>query len=517
MAPFPYVFPFLFDNVSSELLDHDSDSSVKPYIHIEFTKAGETTYDYYTTDRILKVDIHQDPFREDGTVILANHDQHFLAIDLLDYKATISFGLNIEGTNHTNDIAPYWVVAQTFRSEQGVLTCKLYLKGIISTLRDDRSSGEYTGSGSAKSIANSILTAGLTCYSHCTAWEVIWHGDTGLDSINIYAPSDAFSILLNTDRLDAARQLIDLGTSFMRPEADGKIHMRIPKTTGTDYDHEFSLDGHVFFWHVKHKKALIPNSVSVRCETTDVNGDAVTYTGTAQDSESVEAYEAVWYYQRAYDIQSDAEAADIAEGVLANIKQNEALGKVEVPISFYAQVCDYIKITDKREGTETVANIGSIDWRYEAGKYRQILGVGGWWNRRRAMGFMQRYIADEPIHREFPFWITITLPATKLEAGKWINMLAFVIPHYRTLFVKHYSIQGGGKLHFASWEETSWVVWDTMTADSYYLGSPIDMYDSYDVGGTPACFIVENDTGSTIEGITASVAFDCQYLGGSQP
>ena len=60
---FPYTFPFLFEDVSPELLDHQSDRSVSPYIHIQFTKTGGATHDFYTRERIVTVDIHQDPFR----------------------------------------------------------------------------------------------------------------------------------------------------------------------------------------------------------------------------------------------------------------------------------------------------------------------------------------------------------------------------------------------------------------------------------------------------------------------
>jgi hypothetical protein len=109
----------------------------------------------------------------------------------------------------------------------------------------------------------------------------------------------------------------------------------------------------------------------------------------------------------------------------------------------------------------------------------------------------------------------LTLPATKLAEGQWINIQTFIIPHYRRLYIKHYSIQGGGRLHFALWDGESWESMYTYNADSYYSGAPLEIYDSYDVGGTPFMFIVEA-TGAE-DGVTASVAFDCQYLGGSLP
>jgi len=918
VSPFPYTFPFYWDNIQTDLLSHEADKSYTPYIHIQLTKTGYTTYNYYTSGRVLEVSVHQDPFSDNATVVLRNNDQHFKNIDLRDYKMVINWGLTISGSNYTVPIAPQWVVTQTFHSEEGVLTCELYSKGILSTLADEHASGEYTGGGNAKSIVDEILNATLSPYSHCATWDVIWHGDTGLDGINIYAPSDAFIVDLNTDRLTAARQLIDFGISFMRPEADGKIHMRIPKTSGTDYDHTFALDGHVFFWNNRHDKVLIPNRVSVRCEMTDQWGDDRVYTGEASEDNS---YKDITFFQRAYDLQSNDEATAIAQSILNNIKQNEDYGEAEVPISFYTQICDYIKITDVREGgitqtitpigdpfthyentnassldylwnedgdedayncdaqtfipdvsyymsgvelylardsysgekgnvkasiynteydseeedylpagsaitsktidastlrqylnwaqratftstagddgaiqcqyasineagtitggsrtispsnswgirafallsvngeqantgnvgtgsgttgnptpsypsypqegdlfilqvtvrdlvntpdtpagwtilyggdsngigkqwlyykfatgsetgtitvtiggssckmariymfndvkasdfyeacvfvsgtgttisapdvattgdkelavafvfvtddvslssftgepsgdwiefefdapisltegvtyallveilnsepeeqylvinygspsgegaggtlyyrnkyggecswnpfgteltaryleTEvsisetapsTIGNIGSIDWHFIKGKYRQVLGVGGWLNRRKLMEFTSQYI-PEPMQRDFPYWITVNLPATKLEADQFIVIQTIIIPHYRRLFVKHYSIMGGGTLFFVLGDGDGMEVFNEefiYEADSYHTGSPIDVCDSFDGGGTPFSFVVlAGEEGA--DKVTASIAFDTQYLGGSLP
>lgn len=516
MSPFPYVFPFLFDGIETNLLDHQSDPSLTPYLQFDFTKTGETPYTFYATDRILSLDCHQDPFREDAAIILTNADKYLTdpAIDLKDYTVSIKLGLTVGGTNVYRTLAPQKVTSQSFDSEPGILTCILGCEGIISSLKHDYASRGYFSGGNAKTLVDQILKAELPPFSHCTPYEVVWHGDTGLDSINLYSPSDAFTIDLNTTRLDAIRQLLDLGISFMRPEEDGKIHMRIPKTSGTDYDHEFSLDSHVFFFKTRNKKVLIPNSVTVNCTTTDEWGDEHIYTGTAQDTESIDAYKEVKYFHRAYGLSSHDEALAIAEGILDNIRQNEVYGETEVPVCFYLNVCDYVKITDVREDSETTGNVGYIDWHYSAGKYRQTIGVGGWLNRRKMMNFTQDYI-PKPFVLEMPFWIQATLPATKLAAGQWINFQTVLVPNYRRMYINGYSIVGGGVLYILVWSEDSgeWEIIDYLEADEYYAGGPIPTWDAY--GETAIAFVVMAE--DAVEKVTASVSYNCAYFGGNLP
>lgn len=571
MPVWPCLFPIMWGETS--LLAHESDHSYDPYIHIQFTKTGETTYNVYNSDYLLQGDIHQDPFRDNGTIILENQDQHFKDIDLQDYKATIKLGLTISGINYTRTLAPFWVKTQDFISQQGTLACQLGLDGILSKLKYDHASTSVLDIGTtAKNLVDKILKATVSSYSHCTAWEVIWHGDSGLDSITLYLPSSAFGIYLGTTRADAVRQLLDFGTSFMRPEDDGKIHMRIPKTSGTDYDHEFALDGHVFFYNNRISRVLIPNSVKVTCET-EIGGTEYTFTGTAQDTTSIEAYKEVMYPYRAYDLDSDAEALAIATGILANIRQNASYGQAEVPIAFYLNVLDYIKVTDIRENTTTVGNVGSIDWHFDQKKYRQTIGIGGYWNRRKT-GFTQDYI-EKPLKREFSVWSSATLPATKLANGQMIAMCNFTIPHYRRLFVRNYTITDSGvpvvskgkwktatdyevddhvengygldtngaaytctSAHTsgastepgvgADWA-TKWTVYTSPTClhfatiagvviQTHYISNDSlnEVYDSYGVSGTPFTFSVEAN-GAAADKVMAQVDFCWQYLGGSLP
>jgi hypothetical protein len=356
-VPFTFTFPFFFDPAQSVLRAHQADNAYTPYVHLALTKSGFTSYDYYSTDRIISVDIHQDPFKDEGEIVLSNYDKALTDIDFRDYKAVLSFGLVISGTAYYEAQPPQWVNKQESGSEQGKLTITLKTIGMISKMRLEHASIEYTGGGNAKNMVDQILKATMTPFSHCEGYSVVWHGDTGLSGINLYSPSENFYVGLNVVRFNVVRALMDLSDSFMRVENDEKIHIRIPVTTGTDYANTFSLDGHVFFWHTRNDKLISPNHVHVESTVSEDRGydgdgnkvpDLVyTYEGDAYDAASY-ALTPESYFVEAYGLASDAEAQAMAEGIMNNIIVSEFKGAFECPMDFFLKLGHYIKVEDAR-------------------------------------------------------------------------------------------------------------------------------------------------------------------------
>jgi len=56
-----------------------------------------------------------------------------------------------------------------------------------------------------------------------------------------------------------------------------------------------------------------------------------------------------------------------------------------VPMNLGAELYDYVKVTDSREGTTITGNIGYIRWQYTPGKYQMSFGFGGWLSMRKTM------------------------------------------------------------------------------------------------------------------------------------
>lgn len=525
---FPAEFPFCFADIDcATLIPHESDSSITPYVAVQLTRSGSPTYNYSLADRIFSIDIHQDPFSDNATLILFNDDQALTDIDFRAYKATFYFGITYEGSNYYATLAPQWVIDQALTSEPGGLFCELNMIGIISWLFRDKASEEYKGSGNSKNILTAILNASLSPFDHCTNWNPVWHGDAGVHSINIYAPSDAFKIPVNSSRLNAVRQLLNFDISFMRPENDGKLHLRRPVTSGTDYEWEFSLDSHVFYVKRQNKSVVIPNYILCQCET-----ETTTYSGYAQDDDSVDTYGEVRAFVNVSGIESNGQATAISQGVLNNIIQNQYKGDMKIPPVFYLQLLEYIKVTDDREGSELIGNVGFIDWHWSEGEFWQRVGIGGWANIRKIIADFWRDYQPKEEKLYFPYWFTATLPGTKLKSGEYICFQIVLVPKSRTLFIGSYGIHsstpGAGQLRILEWDTDygNWVDLVSMgspisvpgeSSGVYYNGQAIDAYDSYDTGGTPIAFVVENETEGDIEQLSAHVSYDCQYLPGGLP
>jgi len=203
--------------------------------------------------------------------------------------------------------------------------------------------------------------AGVGVFSHCEAYEVVYDSEDAL--IDVYTPQDGFRINEGESRLDVLNRLLQYTGCAKRIEADGKIHVFVPTTTGTTYDSEYSLASgeHAFFSKVTRNALVIPNKITVH----SYPDDADQYTGLATDATSF-ALLPMPDFVRAKLI-SNAQAEDIAEAMIARLQVEGQRGTASVPNNLGAEVYDYIKVTDARQSDSRVGNIGYIHRSYTPG------------------------------------------------------------------------------------------------------------------------------------------------------
>ncbi|MCK9355813.1 MAG: hypothetical protein M0R22_01505, partial [Dehalococcoidia bacterium] len=280
------------------------------------------------------------------------------------------------------DSPPLTVLRQELLSERGSLTCRLLCQGIPDGLAEDRASAPYapTADDAAvlQDVINAVLVGSLPCYAHCDAVPCQWDSTDALATG--YRPRDGFRVYANGSRLAAVRKLLDFTGCAMRVESDGALHFFQPVTSGETYDHEFSLEAgaHAFLQKVGRQTLVIPNRIVV-CTPEDW---AIPYSGTATDAASYALVPKSQYQTAAAD--SDAQAALIAESILAKYRLQSPVAKLTVPLAPQVRVLDYLKVTDARLGDSVAGNAGLVRHRWSAGSGRSPvvwqtdIELGGW-------------------------------------------------------------------------------------------------------------------------------------------
>ena len=331
----------------------------------------------YDLSRVLSI-VHKEEgsYSQTAELILHNRDGLLTSLDFKGKKGVLSYGLLTLEDEEYKDTAPLWVISQQFESAPGELVCRLELVGIPNLMAEDKASTSYiplaTDTKTVKILLSEIITATLACYSHCKAYQVVFDSEDSL--INTFCPKDSFRIYTNGSRLAAIRRLLDWTKCVMRAEADGKLHIFQPTTTGTDYDYQYALTtGHTFFSKALRNRLVIPNYVVVKSET----DDDPQYEGYAQDTPSVTAIGEIREYHTTTLI-SSAQATEIATAVLSKYQLWAEVGSAEVPMNMFAQVFDYVKVTDERENDYRVGNIGTLTRIYKSGQYNLKFTFGGW-------------------------------------------------------------------------------------------------------------------------------------------
>lgn len=191
--------------------------------------------------------------------------------------------------------------------------------------------------------------------------------------LDVYLPKDAFRIYEGQSRLDKINQLLGYTGCEKRVEADGKIHVFVPVTSGTVYDSEYSLTaGHVFFSKAIREALVIPNRVVV----TSLKTDETEYSGTFTSATSFALLPISDYIRTS--LISDAQGISIATAMISRLEVAAQRGSASVPMNLGAEVFDYDLVTDSRQSDTRTGNLGSIRRSYKPGTtWRMDFGFGG--------------------------------------------------------------------------------------------------------------------------------------------
>lgn len=365
---------------TSTLLAAQKDDSVKRIAKVVFTKSGEDTQTFYG-DRMLSVDHIEEPYNQKLTLVMSNYDQTFTNLNLKGYQCQMSYGATTSAGDEYSDTAPLWVIHNPLYSGPGKLFVTIIAYGQPNLLSRDQANDNFLPASddgrTIKDLIGAILgdseTTILDCYDHCKLWNITWDAEDSL--IDTHAPNDGFRIYYRGSRMNSIMRLINRTTNVYRFEDDGEIHIFVPTTTGTSYDSEYSrVEGeHQFYDKQIERAAVIPNYIVVASNPDDDDQ----YSGYATDGEN-EPWE-VRQYNR-MKLASNAEATDIAEAILSKYTLQSQTGAATVPMNVFAEVWDYIKITDTREGDSIVGNIGKLVRKFNSttGKWEMDIYLGGW-------------------------------------------------------------------------------------------------------------------------------------------
>lgn len=345
--------------LSEMLLKAQRAEAMNPLYKIVLTK-GESSYTY-DNKRILPSEHDEEMYSHRARIVLSDHDKEFNDKDLKGYDAVISYGFGGE----YSATCPLSVIDQQFDSDPNKLTCTLELEGMPNLMAKDEASDSYLpdkdDTKTVKTLVNAIVGATLAPFTHCHAFEIVWK--EGYDSLaDSYKPKDSLKIYPGNSRLAILRRVLDYTANVPRFEADGKIHILKPVTTGTDYDSEYSLEKgqHTFFSKAYKETLVFPNRIVVKSR----DNDDPQYSGEAQvdgyDSLPTKVKKTKYVQIR---LESDDQAQDIAEALIAKAEMGSARGQAEVRINVGAEGFDYVKVTDQRQGDTRTGNLGYVHRR----------------------------------------------------------------------------------------------------------------------------------------------------------
>jgi len=366
--------------LSSTLESAQKAITLNPLYKIVLTKDG-TTYTYDKT-RILPSPHDEELYSHRAEIVLNNHDDEFDEKDLKGFKGVISYGIVTSAGEEYSATAPLWVIDQQFDSAPNKLNCTLILRGAFDLMADDQACQSYIPDDDdetpVKDLIDSIAGATLDCFAHCKAFDVVW--DTGYDDLaDTYKPKGGFRVYVGGNRLAAIRRLLDYTSNVARWEDDGKIHILKPVTSGETYDYEYSLEkaDHKFFSKAYKNTLVIPNRVYV----ISYEDDDPQYLGVASTSDYAslpDEVKKIQYVQMK--LESNDQADNIAEALIAKAEMGSSRGQAATPLNVGAEVFDYVKVTDSRQGDTRTGNLGYVHRRFGIDKWEMTFGFGNWYD-----------------------------------------------------------------------------------------------------------------------------------------
>ena len=185
-------------------------------------------------------------------------------------------------------------------------------------------------------------------------------------------------------------------------------------TYGVDYEYALSSGYHTFFSKAYQNRLIIPNKVIVTSQA----DDDPQYSGEATDATSYALIPITKpYYTR---LDSDAQGTAIAAAKIAQLQLDAEGGSATVPINVGAELLDFCKVIDAREGDTRTGNIGWIHRHYNAAKgtWEMSFGFGALDSGRSAEDMMNELEADSEVAGAFARLVTKDLYAENIKANQ---------------------------------------------------------------------------------------------------
>ena len=173
--------------------------------------------------------------------------------------------------------------------------------------------------------------------------------------------------------LGVVRMMIQLTSSMLRMENDGKAHVRYMTTPGSpDYSYDAS---HVFFKEAREQILTIPNKIFV-VDNLPPEG-TFNYYGVATDAVSLAAIGPIPKVIQDSTVTSNAEAALAAATILLRVQEETTKGEFEAPMNCGQEVLDWVSIVDSRANITITGRVSLIRRIWEPGKYVIDVQLGG--------------------------------------------------------------------------------------------------------------------------------------------
>ncbi|MDD4986740.1 MAG: hypothetical protein PHQ43_13385, partial [Dehalococcoidales bacterium] len=180
------------------------------------------------------------------------------------------------------------------------------------------------------------------------------------------------------------------------------------------YAYSLASGDHTFFAKAYQNRIIIPNRVVVASEA----DDDPQYSGEATDATSYALIPITKpYYTR---LDSDAQGTAIAAAKIAQLQLDAEGGSATVPINVGAELLDFCKVIDAREGDTRTGNIGWIHRHYNAAKgtWEMSFGFGALDSGRSAEDMMNELEADSEVAGAFARLVTKDLYAENIKANQ---------------------------------------------------------------------------------------------------
>jgi hypothetical protein len=341
----------------------------EPIWKIVLTRAGQATQTFDITDvdgtaRVMDIDHTEKEDSGIAQVLLANYDGGLTALDFEQYQGVISYGyVDANNTEQYSATAPLYVIDNPLvSSATGHLVVGLTLEGVLNRMGRHYAETTYTpddtNTDTVKTIIDAIADTTLDNsrpYGNYSAVTTVW--DTEDSLIDTFMPKDLFTIQLNDSRRDAIKALLAFTGMKMRVEADGNIHFFDPTISGTSYDYEYSLlvtGEHTFLNKEIRNRFVDPNKWIVKSRESHITP----YSGTATSATSFALEPTIKTLEGRF--ASDAECAAIAAAIIEQAELDAQSGSGRFTMNCGAEVWDWIKITDSRQGDSVTGNVRGL-------------------------------------------------------------------------------------------------------------------------------------------------------------